>query len=453
MKTIIVGAGEVGSTISHHLSLRGHSVTLIEKSAEGAERVDREQDVKVLRGNGSSAAMLEEAGIDGARNFLALTSDDRTNLVACKVARKLGKKVFTVARIHDQTYLDYSRVDYQGLFDVNFFLNPERLCAVEIAKAIRHPGRVAIEHFARGQIEVQTMAVSPRSKIIGSRLREIRVTPHLRIGMITRDGDTQVANAETSLQPGDQLTVFGKPEAVSSFRRVVEPGENLRTVRVVLYGASEIAVSLVRLLSHPRFRLRIIEPDEQRCASMADMFPGITVVHGDATSRRLLEEEQVGNADHFVACTKEDEHNIMTCLQASKLGTRNVQLVINKPDYEDLLDDLRTTIGVTSIVSPREASMKEIVRYLERESVVELSAMSVRSTKLIEVAVSSESPAIGKSLKELKLPGPCLIVALLRGVEAIVPGADDVIAEGDYLQIAVDESQFKEVVRLLTGKG
>jgi len=450
MKTIIVGAGEVGSTISHHLSRRGHSVTLIEKSPETAERIDREQDVKVLRGNGSSAVMLEEAGIESARNFIALTSDDRTNLVACKVARELGKKLFTVARIHDQTYLDYSRVDYQQLFDVDFFLNPERLCAVEIAKAIRHPGRVAIEHFARGQIEVQTMAVSPRSKLLGSQLSEIRFDAHLRVGMVTRDGETSVANASTALRTGDQVTVFGKPEAVSAFRRLVEPGEDPKTVRVVLYGASEIAVSLVRLLGHPRFRIRVIEPDRARCDALADKFPGITVVHGDATSRRLLEEEQIGSADHFVACTKEDEHNIMTCLQASRLGAEHVQLVINKPDYEDLLDDLRTTIGVSSIVSPRQASMKELVRYLERESVVELSSMSARSTRLIEVAVAEESSAIGQSLKDLPLPRDCLIVALLRGVEATVPGADDVIETNDRLLLAIQESKRKEVVRLLT---
>ncbi len=453
MKTIIVGAGEVGSTISHCLSRRGHSVTLIEKAAASAERIDREQDVKVLRGNGSSAVMLEEAGVRDARNFIALTSDDRTNLVACKVARELGNHLFTVARIHDQTYLDYSRVDYQALFDVDVFLNPERLCAVEIAKAIRHPGRVAIEHFARGQIEVQTMAVSPRSKLQSSRLRDIRVDPHLRIGMITREGETRVAHADTVLRAGDQMTVFGKPEAVSSFRRLVEPGEDLRSVRVVLYGASEIAVSLVRLLGHPRFRIRVIEPAKEVCDALADKFPGITVVHGDATSRRLLEEEQIGGADHFVACTKEDEHNIMTCLQAGRLGAKHVQLVINKPDYEELLDDLRTTIGVTSIVSPREASMKELVRYLERESVVELSSMSVRSTRLIEVAVSDESPAVGKSLKSLPLPRDCLIVALLRGVEATVPGAEDAIEKNDRVLLAVEESRRKEVVRLLTRQG
>ncbi len=452
MKTIIVGAGEVGSYISLHLSRRGHSVTLVESSADHAGRIDQEQDVKVLRGDGSSAAMLEEAGVADARNFLALTSDDRTNLVACKVARELGGRIFTVARIHEQTYLDHSRVDYQALFDVDFFLNPERLCAVELAKVIRHPGRVAIEHFARGQIEVQTMAVSPRSRLIGAHLREMRIDPRMRVGMITRDGETTVARAETSLAAGDQLTVFGKPDAVSAFRHQVEPGEDRGSVRVAVYGGTEIAVALVGLLGNPRFRVRVIEPDAGVCESFAARFPNLTVIHGDATSRRLLEEEQIGGVDTFVACTKEDEHNIMTCLQASRLGAGQVHLVINKPDYEDLLDDLRTTMGVASVVSPRQASVNELIRYLERGTVVELSSMSVRPTRLLEVAVSPESAAIGRKLRDPGLPEGCLFLALLRGVEATVPGAGDAIEKGDRVLLAVDEASRSEVIRLLTGK-
>jgi len=453
MKTIIVGAGEVGSFISQSLSRRGHNVTLIEKSLQNAGRIDSEQDVKVLCGNGSSASMLEEAGIADAKNFVALTSDDRTNLVACKVAHELGNRLFTVARIHDQTYLDHSRIDYQGLFDVDFFLNPEMLCAVELAKEIRHPGRVAIEHFARGQIEVQNMAVSPKCKMIGTALKDMKIDPRMRVGMLTRDGETAVARANTTLAGGDQLTVFGLPEVVSEFRKRVEPGETEGTVRVVVYGGSEIAISLVRLLKHPRFRIRIIEPDKDICSSLADRFPGLTIVHGDATSRRLLEEEQIDSVDYFVACTKEDEHNIMTCLQASKLGASHVQLVINKPDYEDLLDDIRLSMGVASIVSPRQASVRELIHYLEREAVVELSSMSVRTTLLLEIAVSPESDVIDKKLMDLKLPEGCLLVALLRGIDARVPGAQDILQKGDRVLLAVDRDSRDDVVRLLRKKG
>lgn len=453
MKSVIVGAGEVGCSISTNLRQRGHNVIVIDESGEAARQLDDAQDVKVLVGNGASARMLDEAGIEDARNFLALTSDDRTNLVACKVARQLGKRLFTVARVHDRTYLERDRVAYQELFDVDFLLNPEMLSAVELAKEIRHPGRVAIEHFARGQIEVQNMAVDPSSRLIGVTLRDLSLDSGMRVGLITRDGETSVARADTEFRAGDQLTVFGSSEVLSEFRSQAEPGDRPHKVRVVLYGGTEVAITLVRLLSNPRFRIRIIDPDENVCAAVAEQCPNVTVIHGDAGSRRLLEEEQIGAADYFVACTKDDEHNIMTSLQAAKLDAGNVQLVINKSDYENLLDDLRATMGVSRIVSPRRAAVNEVTRYLDRTELVILPSMSVRGTSLAEVAVGRNSSVLGRKLADLELPEGCLLVALVRGPDARVPGASDTVEDADRILVAVDEEHREEVARLFTGKG
>ena len=452
MKTIIVGAGEVGRFIGGSLTDRGHSVTLIDLSGETVERVDRELDVRALTGNGSSAEMLEQADVRSARNFLALTSDDRTNLVACKVAKQLGERVFAVARIHDQTYLDNAKVNYQNLFDVDFFLNPEMLCAVELAKRIRHPGRVAIEHFARGQIEVQNMTVPRRSKVAGRKIRNLGMDPRVRIGFVSGTAGTTVAGPDSVLAEGDQLTVFGKAAAVSDFRRVVETAAAKETARVVIFGGTEIGVCLLRLLSHPRFRIRIIEPDPQICEGLASRYPAVTVIAGDAGSKRLLEEEQVAGADHFIACTKQDEHNVMACLQAAQLGVGHVHLVINKPDYQDLLDDLREPLGLSSIVSPRQVSADELIRYLERDAVVELESMSVSEARLLEVAVSPDSSVIGRNLGDSDLSRHCVVVAILRGAAAFVPGAGDGIQKGDRILLAVDQSNRNEVVRRLTGK-
>ena len=116
--------------------------------------------MRVLRESGSSALALQRAGIDHCDFFLALTSNDETNLVASSIARALGART-TFARVHDETYRDSSVIDYQEHFGIDLLFNPERLAAVEIAKHIRNPDRVAVEDFARGQIEVQLVQVTP----------------------------------------------------------------------------------------------------------------------------------------------------------------------------------------------------------------------------------------------------------------------------------------------------
>lgn len=450
MNTLIVGAGEVGNHIAKKLVEHDHAVTVIERHPAVFQTVDQELDARVLLGNGSSASVLKEAEIAAADNFLALTSDDHVNLLACTVAKALNPSVFTVARIHDQSFLDSSIVSYEKIFGVDYLLNPEALCAVELAKLVRNPGRVAVESFARGQIEVQEIQIARESKLGGKSLLEIGMGEHLRIGSLSRGGRVEVPTAQSILEAGDILTLFGKPDEVSRFRQVLDPKSRVPTVRVVLYGGSEIAIGLVRMLTSQRFRIRIIEPDHDTCLRLAERFPHITMIHGDATSRRLLEDEQIGDCDYFIACTKRDEDNIVTSLQVAQLGVEHVQLVINKPDYQHLLADIQNILRVENIVSLRKATANELLRYLDRSPVVELCDLAAAESKILDLLVGSKSRAVGQSIRDLDLPPNSVMVALVRDFQAKVPGADDTIAAGDRVALIVKEQHRREVVRLFT---
>ena len=199
MKIVIVGAGEVGSYLCELLSGQAHDVTVIESSEATAQEIDERFDARVLLGNGGSAETLTRAEVGESDFFVAMTSDDKTNLVSSSVAKALGAKS-TICRIHDQTYTDNSYVNYQVHFGVDYMLNPERLSAVALAKSIRNPGRVAVENFARGQIEVQQVRVAPRSKLIGRKLKDLRFNSEIKIGYVQHGDDLEVATAETVIE-------------------------------------------------------------------------------------------------------------------------------------------------------------------------------------------------------------------------------------------------------------
>ena len=447
MRILVVGAGEVGCFLSETLSLEGHDVTVIESSEKTAAEIDESLNVKVIGGNGSSAEILKSAGVRDCDFFLAMTSDDKVNLLSGSIAKGLGAK-FTIARIHDQTYSDNSHFNYQLHLGIDFLLNPEGLSAVELAKSIRNPGRVAVENFARGEIEVQQVTVSDNAKLCFKALRELNLK--VRIGLLQRDELTQVPAADTVLQPGDILTLVGSPEALLESRNCFEPKADKDTVRVVLFGGSETAIALVRLLKNPRFKIRIIESDARLCHQLAERFPHITVIRGTATSLRLMEEEQVGSADYFIACTRDDENNIMTGLQAKKLGAAHVQLVINKPDYEEVLDELKSNLGVELIVAPRKATVDEVMRHLSREPYIELASMPNGNDKIIEIRVSSDSPCINQEIQSIAFPSGAIIVALLHKFQAKVPGAQDKILAGDRVVVITREDKIKALLNLLT---
>ena len=450
MKVIIVGAGEVGHNLCTILSKAGHDVTLIERSSSRCQKLDEEQNARIVTGNGSSARQLVQVEISRCDAFLAMTSDDHTNVISCSIAKGLGAKS-TIARIHDETYSDNSLINYQLHFGIDLLVNPEALCAAEIAKKIRGSGRVAVERFARGQIEVQQHRVTAGSRLIGKQLKDLKLDPRVRIGYIQRGGKGEVANAESILEEDDLVTHFGHPEALLTLREKINPKSKIDVSRVVLFGGSETAINLIQLLSNPRFKVRIIEKDRNRCNDLAERFPNVTVIHGDATSLRLLEEEQIGSADYFVGCTKDDEENILTCIQASKLGAKHVQLVINKGDYDDLQEMLKTTLAIELVVSPRSATADFMRRTLSTKIVSILAELPEQSMRILEIKIGHSSPCVGLKVKDIHLPRGGLLVALQHKFKAKVPTADDTILAGDRIAVIVSYDQEKALLKRLVG--
>lgn len=232
-------------------------------------------------------------------------------------------------------------------------------------------------------------------------------------------------------------------------KSIFDPKSTTSTIqRVVIFGGGETGVSLIRLLSNPRFKIRIIENDLERSRTLAEKFPHVTVIHGEGTSLRLFEEEQIGEADFFVASTKDDENNIMTCLQASKLGTKHVILLNNRADYLDVIERFHETLGIEMAVSPRVATANEVLRYISDEDFIELAALPSNAGRILEVKVAENSQCVGQTFREVLWPEECVIVALLHKFEARTPGANDKIEPGDHLVAIVKEDTISELLSL-----
>jgi trk system potassium uptake protein TrkA len=448
MKVVIIGVGEVGRHLSHVLSDAGHDVTIVELDAERASHIDEEHNVRVIHGSGSSAATLKTAIADGCDHFIAMTSRDEVNLIACSLARVLGART-VISRIHDQTFTDTSHVNYPLHFGIDMMLNPEGLCAAELAKSIRNPARIAVENFARGQIEAQRLTVDERARFRGKALREIKLHPEVKFGYYQRGEEEDIPSADTVLEPGDEVTVFGPPNELYKLRSKLDPSILGKEIRVVIFGGSETAVALVRLLSNPRFKVRVIEQSEEKCRRLAERFPEVTFINGDGTSLRLLEEEQIGNADFFVASTSDDERNVMTSIQAAKLGAKHVQTVINKSDYEEILFNLRSALDIETLVAPRVVTANEVLRYLSKEPFIELFKFPNQKARILEIQVASGSPCAGKTLREIGWPKHAVLVALLHKFQVKVPGADDRILAGDRVVVITREQNTKDLLKLL----
>lgn len=448
MRIVVLGAGTVGSSIASLLCLHRHSVTVVDSEPERVQRVNETLDVRGITGSASQSSVLFQAGVSTADLCLAVTGIDEVNIVAASMSKSMGARR-AVARVYAPVFRDLSTFDYQRHFGIDRMLSLEHLAALEIARGIRHPGSVAVESLARGELEVHEVMVVANRKGVGKSLKELKLPKDVRLGSITRDGETWIAGAEDTVQEDDRLTIIGKRDVVDDAAELFCAEGNTK-LDVVIAGGGETGYHLATALEGKRFRVVLMDKDLQRCEFLASHLKETVVVNREATRRANLEEERVGSADVFVACTGEDENNIMAAVEARDIGAKTIMALVSRPDYAHVVGKL----GIDYAVSPREVAAKQILGFLSSGPIVSHTPLSEGSNlSVLEVDVMPESVATEHVLANMGLPAQCLIAGVVREGYASVPGADNRFQAGDTVIAIVDNKQVPEFEEFFTSPG
>ncbi len=167
MRVLTLGAGTVGRWVADMLCRRRHSVTVVDIDPENVRRINSELDVRAIVGSASRSTVLFQADVAAADMCLAVTGDDEVNIVAASMAKALGARR-SIARVYAPAFRDLSTFDYQRHFNIDSLLSLEQLSAFELARAIRNPDAIPLEHFARGQLEVYEVEVHAEVGCSGS---------------------------------------------------------------------------------------------------------------------------------------------------------------------------------------------------------------------------------------------------------------------------------------------
>ncbi len=447
MKIIIVGAGEVGRHLAISLSREAHSIVVIESSDQMANELAEQLDANVIHGSGTSVNTLLEAGIGECDLFLALTSDNEINVMACSMAKKLdATKV--IARVHPSLQREEWLFDYKNHFGIDHIFSSERLSAIELAKFVRNPDSLTVEEVARGRIELQQVRVHEKSDAVGVALKDLKVPERTRVAAITRMGVHFVPTAEDVLEVGDLVTIFGEPRRLKKLaERIQYTRSEHKETRVVIFGGGEYGFSLAQMLESWGCRVRIFEKDPMIAQSLIDRLSNTTVINTDATLLAELEEEDVGDADFFVATTESDEDNVMTCLQAHNLGAKNCLTIIHRADYAQAISSSGRHFGVLAAVSPKNATRRELERFITSDWFHVVRKLG--QLEVIEATVNKASIVASKMVGEVEWPEGCVLVAKMRGFHGDVPKADDVLDAGDTVYAMVTAKVRKAFLKLL----
>ena len=444
MNIAILGAGRVGFSIADLLCRMVHSVTVVDNDPERVAKINEELDVRAIVGSAAESVTLIQAEVGSADICLAMTGKDEINIIAASMAKRMGVPR-VVARIYAPVFRDLSSFDYLRHFGIDRMLSLEHLTAMELARGIREPGSVGVEQFARGGLEVQEFIVGQEGKLTRNTLRDIGISSNVRVGTIQREKRIWIASADDQLCIGDKVTVFCRPEDMKSVRALFKTGTS-QTRRIVIAGGGETGFHLARTLERESFKVTIIEQDEKRCIALANMLESTSVINAIATDPENLEEQRIGNADIFVACTGDDEDNLVMAVKANELGAKKVMCTIGRPDYASGTKRL----GIDVAVSSRDVMAKQISSYLHQGVVISRVKMEGGLINVIEVDVMEGSPATKSILAEIGIPERCLIVAVIQLDYVRVPGAKDRLTANDTVILIVEDDVVESTLSIFS---
>jgi trk system potassium uptake protein TrkA len=206
---VIMGCGRVGSTIAHSLENAGHSVAVVDQSAEAFRRLGPDFSGRTVTGVGFDRDTLIEAGIEEADAFAAVSSGDNSNIISARVARETFGIDNVVARIYDPKRAEvYTRLGIPTVATV-------RWTADEMLRRLLPDGGHAVWSEPTGHLLLADLPYA--REWVGRTVGKIEEATDVRVAFVTRFGDATLVKASTVLQDGDLLHVLVTRD---DFRRV-----------------------------------------------------------------------------------------------------------------------------------------------------------------------------------------------------------------------------------------
>ena len=427
MKTIVIGAGEVGVNVARTLSADGHDVTVVEAHQERCATIQAELDALVVEGNGASPRLLGEIDAGSSDLLAAVTEIDEINIIAALAGRQLGAKT-TVARVRDPDFFGPDQSYARDVLGIDFVIDPDRATAEDIAAAIELPGAVSVEYFGDGRLALAEVIATDSSPLVGVPLAE-RERPHpAYIVGVSHKGTQRLASPDYVPQVGDHLLVTSSRESVQD--AVAHLAGRAREVReCVIFGGGKIGMRLALLLEQTSVRVTVLERDAARARQLAEKLSRTTILHDEGVSREAQEAADVDDTDAFVACAGDDRANLLAALNAKRLGADLCLSIVSREEFTPLVDAL----AIDSAYSPRLITAEAILRFVHTRTVRAIHLLRT-GFEALELEAEADAKIVGKAIGETHgmLRG-CRVGAILRDQEAFIPKKGTEIRAGDRL--------------------
>jgi len=450
VKILILGAGQVGSSVAESLVGEANDITVVDANALKLQQLQDRLDLRTLLGNASHPSVLEQAGIADCDMLLAVTQSDEINMLACKLAASLYNTPTRIARIRAAEFLERPEVFSSDNFCVDFSICPEQILTEYIVKLIEFPEALQVLEFSNKKASLVAVRAFVGGPLVGKPLSFLQThMPQVdtRVAAIFRKDRAIMPVGETVVEDGDEIFFIAATKNIRSvlkeMRRMDQPCK-----RVMIVGGGNIGRRLARALEN-EYQVKLIEFNKKSCTKLAEDLTRTLVLNGDGTDEKLMQQEHVEDVDVFCAVTNDDENNIMSALLAKQGGARKVISLINRGAYVDLVQDGGK---IDIALSPAQVTIGSLLAYVRQGDVAAVHSLRRGAAEALELVAHGDrksSRVVGRRIDEIDLPKGTTIGAIVRGEEVIMGHREIVIEAGDHVIVfVIDKAMVGKVEKL-----
>jgi trk system potassium uptake protein TrkA len=218
-------------------------------------------------------------------------------------------------------------------------------------------------------------------------------------------------------------------------------------MKVIIVGGGQVGAYLASLLIERGHEIRIIDERDSRIPILKRDLPEECVIHANGADPKVLEDAGIRSANVVAAVTGADETNLVVAtLSRLEYGVRRVIGRVNNPKNAWLFTP---TMGVDAALNQADLMAHLVAEEMSMGDMMTLLKLHGGQYSLVERIVDPSSPVTGKTLREIKLPVECVLVAIMRESELLIPRGDTVLSANDKVVAITHTSQMQKLADIL----
>jgi len=219
-------------------------------------------------------------------------------------------------------------------------------------------------------------------------------------------------------------------------------------MKVIIIGGGRVGSHLASLLIKDGNEVKVVEMREKQLKALGQDLPADVIVSGGFTDTAVLEKAGIKGADVAVAVTPTDEGNLVVATLAHyEYGVKRVIARANNPKNTWLFTP---EMGVDVALTEADLMAHVVAEEMSLGDVMTLLKLKKGQYSIVQNKVHPKSPVVGKTLSELQLPAECVLVAVLRGDDLIIPRGKTVLMANDEILALSHASHLKELAGILS---